>query len=68
MLPSNLDSNSSLEGIFAMDSIPFASYAIPSTTPALISRAGAVLAKLLITLAGAVASVVETAIALGPSR
>ena len=41
---------------------------ITKTTPALISKAGAVLANLAKILAGAVASSVDTANALGPSR
>ena len=68
MLPSNLESSSSLEGILAMFAMPFASYAMPSTTPPLTSSWGASFANLQRTLAGAVASVVEIAIALGPSR
>ena len=68
MLPSNLEIRASLPGILAISMIPAASYALPSTTPPLISSFSAVLAKLASSLAGAVASVVEIAIALGPSR
>ena len=59
MLPNNLERSSSLEGICAMLCIPFASYITPSTTPALISNALAVLANFAKILAGAVASVEE---------
>ena len=68
MLPRNLESSSSLEGMFAIAAIPCASYTIPSTTPAFISSAGQSLAKLLMILAGAVASVLLIAIAFVPSK
>ena len=68
MLPSSLESSSSLEGILEMSIIPAASYAMPSTMPPLISSLSAVFANLQRILAGAVASSVEIATALGPSR
>ena len=68
MLPRNLESNSSLEGMFAISAIPLASYTTPSTTPALISSALHPLANFAKTLAGAVASSLLIAIAFVPSR
>ena len=51
MLPSNFESNSSLDGTEATAIIPLASQNVPSTTPALISRAGAFFANFDNTLA-----------------
>ena len=68
ILPSNLESSSSLEGIFASSVNATASYFCPSTTPAFNSRAFASFANLARILAGAVASSLEIAIAFGPSR
>ncbi|GFI65267.1 hypothetical protein IMSAG185_00864 [Lachnospiraceae bacterium] len=68
MLPSSLEISTSLEGMLAMLAIPLASYTVPSTTPPLISSLSAFFANSASTLAGAVASSVEIATALGPSR
>ena len=54
--------------MLAMVSMPLASYTVPSTTPALISSLSAVLANSERILAGAVASSVAIATAVGPSR
>ena len=68
MLPRNLESNSSLEGIFDNSWTPATSYTVPSTTPAFTSNFSDPFANLQIILAGAVASSLEIAIALGPSK
>ena len=67
-LPSNLEISSSLEGILASSFNASVSYNVPSTTPAFNSRAFAFFANLQRILAGAVASSLEIAIALGPSK
>ncbi len=67
MLPSNFERSSSLDGILQVVNAS-ASYKCPSTTPAFNSRAFASFANLQRILAGAVASSLEIAIALGPSK
>ena len=68
MLPRNFASNSSLDGMLAITWIPSLSQNVPSTTPDFISNTSMFLACFARILAGAVASVLETAIAVGPVK
>ena len=68
ILPSNLPSNTSLEGICESATQAASSYNVPSTTAPFTSRTFASFANLQMILAGAVASSLEIAIAFGPSR